>query len=163
MNAKILYCHPPPNVSGDDFNAETRDIALNRLEVANKKKAPVTRVSKNADTFVPAAISASDASTPDQPQQSHKSRAVDTSFFATDSTLSSRPFVKGSALDGKEYTRSKIYPHQNGMADDGTTLGGRRARIAAVLNATGGDARNEKKHFKGNKKIKQRSGKGYDD
>ena len=48
------------------------------------------------------------------------------------------------------------------VADDGTSLTGRRARIAAVLAAGGGVAPG-KKHHKKMKRVKQRSGKGYDD
>jgi len=53
VNAKLLYCHPPPGVDANDFNAESREAAL--LQYIGKKKAPTTRVGGKADTFVKAA------------------------------------------------------------------------------------------------------------
>ena len=136
----------------DGFNEETRQIALRHF--ANKKRAPTTHVVKKADTFIAS----------QQPTQNikigHKSQRVDQEFFATNSnaSLSSRPFVAG----GQEFTRSKLYPHQNAVADDGTPLSDRRARIAAVLASAGGEIALGKKHHKKMKRVKQRSGKGYD-
>lgn len=156
VNAKLLYCHPPPGVSEDEFNEETRRISLRRF--ANKKRAPTTRVVKKADTFIAS----------QQPTQStksgHKTQRVDQEFFATNSnaSLSSRPFVAGAVRGGQAFTRSKLYPHQNAVQDDGTPLSGRRARIAAVLASAGGEIAPGKKHHKKMKRVKQRSGKGYD-
>ncbi|KAH7930544.1 P-loop containing nucleoside triphosphate hydrolase protein [Leucogyrophana mollusca] len=155
VNGKLLFCHPPPNVSEESFNERTHELSL--LRATGKKKAPVTRVGKGADTFVPA----NTASILAAQGQGHKSHAVDQDFFAHNSTLSSRPFIQGSARHGQEFSRGKIYPHQNMVADDGTPLSGRRARIAAVLASTGADHR-DKKHHKKDKRVKQRSGKGYD-
>ena len=123
-----------------------------------KKRAPTTRVVKKADTFVaPVVNDASDISA----AQSNKSKKLDQEFFAN-GTLSARPFVQGARGHGQEFSRTKLYPHQNMVADDGTPLTGRRARIAAVL-AAGGDIAPGKKHHKKMKRVKQRSGKGYDD
>lgn len=156
VNAKLLYCHPPPSIPDGDFNEQTRQIALERA--IGKKRAPTTRVGKNADTFVAPAPSG----TPTAPaKQSNKSINLDQEFFAN-GTLSPRPFTQGARGQGQEFSRSRLYPHQNMVADDGTTLSGRRARIAAVLVA-GGDAAPGKKHHKKMKRVKQRSGKGYDD
>lgn len=157
VNAKLLYCHSPPGIAEDEFNAETREIALRRA--MGKKRAPTTRVAKNADTFIGDATL--DATTPST-NQSNKSRKLDQDFFETNGTLSSRPFVQGARAQGQEFSRAKLYPHQNMVADDGTPLTGRRARIAAVL-AAGGDIAPGKKHHKKMKRVKQRSGKGYDD
>ncbi|RDX51099.1 P-loop containing nucleoside triphosphate hydrolase protein [Lentinus brumalis] len=157
VNAKLLYCHPPPGISEDDFNEETRRMALQRA--IGKKRAPTTRVVKNADTFVSAVIP--DGSGPSA-NQSNKSHRLDQDFFASTGTLSARPFIQGARAQGQEFSRAKLYPHQNMVADDGTQLSGRRARIAAVL-AAGGDAAPGKKHHKRMKRVKQRSGKGYDD
>ncbi|KAF8578414.1 hypothetical protein K439DRAFT_1621336 [Ramaria rubella] len=156
VNAKLLFCHPPPGISEEEFNAATRQNALRRLE--GKKKAPVTRVGKGADTFmhpnIPAAIVNDNA-----PVEGQKSRVLDASFFAGGPVLSSRPFVQG-----QEFSRAKLYPHQNSVADDGSTITGRRARLMAVLanNPDGTAGPKGKKHHKGNKRVKQRSGKGYD-
>ena len=156
VNAKLLYCHPPPGVSEDEFNEETRQIALRRA--IGKKRAPTTRVTKKADTFVASATPNSAAHSNDS---SHKGTRLDQEFFAN-GTLSSRPHMQGARGQGQEFSRSKLYPHQNMVADDGTPLTGRRARIAAVL-AAGGDVAPGKKHHKKMKRVKQRSGKGYDD
>ena len=164
VNAKLLYCHPPPGVPDHDFNDKTHALALQRS--FRRKRAPITRVGKNADTYIGTAEDMSSAigtigST--QRTQGRKAHVVDESFFSSSNGLSSRPFVQGTARNGQEFTRVKSYPHQNSVTNDGQALDGRRGRIAAALAAAGaeGQARG-KKHFKGNKREKQRSGKGYD-
>jgi large subunit GTPase 1 len=162
VNAKLLFCHPPPGVSEEEFNIPTTQNALRRLEQAGKKKAPVTRVGKGADTFMHPNLPASSTTIgagEDVLVEGQKSRALDASFFAGGSQLSSRPFVQG-----QQFSRSKAYPHQNSVADDGTAITGRRARLMAVLanNSDGLAGSKDKKHHKGNKRVKQRSGKGYD-
>lgn len=162
VNAKLLYCHPPPDISEMTFNQRTHELAMTRF--ADKKRAPVTRVGKGADTFVPSDVLA--ATTPGgetiaQPQ-GLKSRALDQNFFENNSTLSPRPFVQGSGLDGTAFSRMRAYPHQNAVANDGTAIGGRRARLASVLANQGGVLGEGKKHHKKMKRVKQRSGKGYD-
>jgi large subunit GTPase 1 len=161
VNAKILYCHPPPDIAEAAFNQRTHELAMQRF--ADKKRAPVTRVGKGADTFVPSDVL---ATTPGgevagQPQ-GLKSRTLDQTFFENNSTISSRPFFQGSGLDGKTFSRSRAYPHQNAVADDGTAISGRRARMAAVLANQGGVLGEGKKNHKKMKRVKQRSGKGYD-
>jgi large subunit GTPase 1 len=158
VNAKLLFCHPPPGEDDDAFNEKTREISLR--QVAKKKKAPVTRVGKNADTFV--ATNAPSATSPTSNVPSAKLNALDREFFASQAGLSSRAFVQGSARNGQEFARGRLYPHQNAVADDGTPLSGRRARVAAVLASAGADGESGKKHKK-TKRTKQRSGKGYDD
>lgn len=154
VNAKLLYCHPPPGIVDTDFNEETQELVLRRL--MRKKRAPTTRVTKNADTFIAAPTTGS------QPQ-SGKARAVDESFFDMGSNLSARPFIQGGVRHGELFSRANAYPHQNAVTDNGTPVDGRRARIAAVLAANGGELPGKsKKHFKGNKKVKKRSGRGYD-
>lgn len=160
VNAKLLYCHPPPSIDPDEFNKATRELALKRA--AGKKRAPTTRVGKNADTFIPGA---SDKIGPDgvllpAKGQGHKSQVVDSAFFADGTGLSARPFVNG-ARSAQGFSRSKLYPHQNMIADDGTQLSGRKARIASVM-ANAGEVHPGKKHHKKGKRVKQRSGKGYD-
>jgi large subunit GTPase 1 len=161
VNAKLLFCHPPPGTFEDDFNIPTKQNALRRLEQAGKKKAPVTRVVKGADTFMHPNLPPSSTviGIGEAPVEGQKSRALDASFFAGGSQLSARPFVQG-----QQFSRSKSYPHQNSIADDGTTITGRRARLLAVLanHPDGVAGPKGKKHNKGNKRIKQRSGKGYD-
>jgi large subunit GTPase 1 len=155
VNAKLLFCHPPPGEAEDPFNQRTRDICLSRA--AKKKRAPVTRVGKDSDTFIAQGMSSGPNA------GGFRSQALDQDFFAGDAGLSSRPFVQGSARDGKAFNRGRMYPHQNMVSDDGAEVGGRRARIAAVLASAGTDglAGNGKKHKK-MKRVKQRSGKGYE-
>lgn len=156
MNAKLLYCHPPPGIPEDEFNAQTREIALQRA--VGKKRAPTTRVVKGADTFI--ALTPQDVKA-GVPPSGRKATKVDQEFFANNAALSSRPIMQRSGQNGQEFSRAKLYPHQNSVADDGTPLTGRRARIAAVL-ANAGDFGAGKKHHKKMKRVKQRSGKGYD-
>lgn len=156
VNAKLLYCHPPPSVTDDEFNEETRKLALKRWE--GKKKAPTTRVTKGADTFITPDLLSATASQGAGP----KTQRVDHEFFEKNSALSASAFNQGSARDGQAFTRARLYPHQNSVADDGTQLSGRRARIAAVLASAGGEVAPGKKHHKKMKRVKQRSGRGYD-
>lgn len=161
VNAKLLYCHPPPGLSTEGFNEQTQKAALERA--TGKKKAPVTRVGKESDTFVNAnEVELRPNGVLPAVGTGQKSNAIDNVFFANTSGLAARPFVKGTASDGKAFTRARTYPHQNMVADDGTPLGGRRARIAAVLASAGGELPPGKKHHKKDKRVKQRSGKGYD-
>ncbi|TFY83404.1 hypothetical protein EWM64_g612 [Hericium alpestre] len=156
VNAKILFCQPPPDVPEDEFNEETHSLALKRA--AGKKRAPTSRVVKGAVTFIPGSgtLSASDSPQPGQ-NQGHSSRTLDRTFFTENSGLSAHAFVKG----GREISRAKMYPHQNAVANDGTQLTGRRARIAAVL-ANGVESHPGKKHHKKGKRVKVRGGGGYD-
>jgi large subunit GTPase 1 len=157
VNGKTLFAHPPPGVSEASFNQRTHELAM--LRAAGKKRAPVTRVGKTADTFVPSNVPPihQEAGELPLPGQGHKSRTVDNDFFEN-STLSARPFVQGSVHNGVEFSRLKNLPHQNSVADDGTPVGARQARLMAVLTNAHGD----KKHHKKPKRVKQRSGKGYD-
>lgn len=161
VNAKILYCHPPPDTSEDSFNARTHELAL--LRAADKKLAPVTRVSKGADTWVPSNVPlpAVEGSIIPVHALGTKSRAVDQSFFNDSASLGYLPFVQGSALNGKEVSRARLFPHQNTVANDGTALGP-QTRMAAILTNTGVEPGSGKKHFKKRKGIKVRSGGGYD-
>ncbi|OBZ79926.1 Large subunit GTPase 1 [Grifola frondosa] len=161
VNGKVLFCHPPPDIDEDDFNAETRQMTLERA--IGKKRAPTTRVVKGADTFVDSNVSEPHTPSSYAPTgPSFKSRRLDQEFFATNSSLSAKAFMEGSTRHGQAFTRPRLYPHQNSVADDGTPLSGRRARIAAVLASAGGEVGQGKKHHKKMKRVKQRSGKGYD-
>jgi large subunit GTPase 1 len=53
VNAKLLYCHPPPDVDANEFNAESREAAL--VQYIGKKRAPTTRYGSKSDAFVKAA------------------------------------------------------------------------------------------------------------
>ena len=162
VNAKLLFCQPPPDIPEDAFNEQTRQLALKRA--AGKKRAPTTHVGKNAFTFVPGLANPPiiNGSILPAQGQGYKTRDLDRQFFHDSSGLSARPYVKGGAGRApQEFSRMKLYPHQNSITNDGTSLGGRRARIASVLSSAGESHPGKKQHKKG-KRVKQRSGKGYD-
>ncbi|KAK8861553.1 hypothetical protein IAR55_002375 [Kwoniella newhampshirensis] len=55
VNAKLLYAHPPPGIDPDEFMKSSREQTLEKIEESyenGRKRAPITHVSKNADTFV---------------------------------------------------------------------------------------------------------------
>ncbi|KAF8846207.1 P-loop containing nucleoside triphosphate hydrolase protein [Paxillus ammoniavirescens] len=166
VNGKLLFCHPPPGNSEESFNARTHELSL--LRATGKKRAPTTRVVKGADTFVPSvpAFSSDKSTNGDSILAAQatgiKSLTLDKEFFAQNSSHSSRPFVQGSARHGQEFTRGRLYPHQNMVADDGMPLGPRGAGEVAALMNRAGEEQLGKKHHKKGKRVKQRSGKGYD-
>lgn len=150
VNAKLLYCHSPPDVDSDEFNTSSNRLAIARLQKLGKKKAPTTRVGKDADSFIPSAASqSSGASTPSgQSQaQSGKSQALDRDFFANNA-MGYRTAVNGRG--------AAAFPHQGMVGADGRPLNPKQARMAALMAGDGG-----KKHHK-IKREKHRSGKGYD-
>lgn len=151
VNGKLLFCQSPPGIPESDFNEETHRIALRRAE--GTKRAPVTRVGKNADTFVATPIQINGASAP-----SVKMVSLDAQFFNenANSSLASHAYTKGEQAFG---SRPKAFPHQNSVANDGTPLNFRQARIASVLANQGETG---KKQHKKMRRVKQRSGKGYD-
>lgn len=165
VNGKLLFCHPPPGTSEELFNERTHELSL--LRAVGKKRAPTTRVVKGADTYVvagpaPSSTISSDHDSVFTTQASGaKSLALDKEFFAHNASLSSRPFLQGSARHGQEFTRRRLYPHQNMVANDGTLLEPETGRFAVVMNGVGEEAFGKKHHKKG-KRVKQRSGKGYD-
>jgi large subunit GTPase 1 len=161
VNAKLLYCHPPPDYPSDSFNDVTHQNSLRRY--ANKKSAPTTRVGKGADTYIASPTDSTPGDSISGIGQSRRSKAIDKDFFYNGHSLSARPFVQGSARNGMEYSRSQLFPHQNAVANDGTPINGKFARVASVMASAGGDAPSGKKHHKKIKRVKQRSGKGYDD
>jgi large subunit GTPase 1 len=152
VNGKLLFAHPPPGLSEVEFNKLTHELALRRA--IKKKRAPVTRVGKNADTFVPSNLPPTRSDGGSLPLvQGLKSLAIDGEFFGSNTTLSARPFVRGSVESGQEFTRARLFPHQNSVGDDGAPL---RRRDQSMVGDLG------KKTHKKAKRVKQRSGKGYD-
>jgi large subunit GTPase 1 len=126
-------------------------LALER--VAGKKKAPATRVGKDSITFIPMSVNEIDKL---QVQGvGRKSNAIDQGFFEDEVPLAARPFIQGGSRDGASISRVRIYPHQNLVADDGTPL----AQNEVVMVA---GQRIGKKSHKKPKRVKQRSGKGYE-
>lgn len=153
VNGKLLYCRSPPGIPEDSFNQATHEQAL--LRTAGKKRAPVTRVGRDADTFVHTNTTEELSGTPLHLQgHGTKARALDYDFFENNDRLSSRPFIQSSLHYGEQFTRPMTYPHQNTVADDGSLLNKRNITGASVMVG-------KKSHFK-TRRTKQRSGKGYD-
>jgi large subunit GTPase 1 len=157
VNAKLLFSHPPPGILADAFNSQSRDFILDSLIQAKKKRAPSTRVPITADTYVVTQLSQEG---PDKRNVSRSTLVVDDQFFRPSDDLSSRPFIQGSSLHGQQFSRSRTFPHQNISGDDGTLLEEQEShsqtRESRLQEGHG------KKHFKRMKKVKQRSGKGYE-
>lgn len=146
-----------------------------------RKRAPISHVSKNADTYVAPAPDAATATSgtastaaerqrqfttasiranaASAPARSGKARAgaLDEVFF-TEAGPAPRPVVKGrSNADQQEgglgFSRDTRYPHQRMLGPDGMPM------INLGIKTTGRN--NGKKHYKA-KEGKKRSGRGYD-
>jgi len=128
--------------------------------VVGKKRAPTTRVGKNADTFPPGGALDSSGHSP-KPGQSQKSHIFDKQFFDEDGALSARPFTKGVGGKTQSVSRPILYPHHHSVADDGTPLAANDIQTMALMGNMGGRLPGKKGHKK-MKRTKQRSGRGYD-
>lgn len=138
VNARLLYAHPPPETDGDEFNTEQRERA--RASLAGRKLAPIL-ASDDLGQFPPTEESA--AVVPGK-----KSKALDAAFFAANSTGF---MTKGRGkLSGQAVLRGRVN-------DDGTEA----APTPANKQAPVPPPTNGKKHYKGSKRTKQRSGQGY--
>ncbi|KAI9488435.1 hypothetical protein BDB00DRAFT_848046 [Zychaea mexicana] len=160
VNGKLLYCHPPPNVTTDreHFNDEHHKAALQ----TTKKLAPTTRVPASALNYVAPA-----GNSPTNVARGSKTEAVDKSFF---NNHMAAPTVRGKAAASMRggFSRVTLYPHQQVTGDDGLPLPqGRKERMAMVqqnAQESGLAEGNGKKHHKkGRKNQKSRSGAGYSD
>jgi large subunit GTPase 1 len=149
VNGKLLFCHPPPGISDASFNEPTHKNAL--VRVASKKQAPLTRVGKDSDTFISFDALRSLKENP-VPGQSSKSHSIDLDFFEKGSGVSARPFIQEN---GKEFSRARLYPHQNIVTDNGIPIDPSQNHLRM-------HSRNMDKKHKKTKRVKQRSGKGYD-
>jgi len=145
VNGKLLFCHPPPGVAAAHFNQPTYKNTLSRL--ASKKQAPLTRVVKDSDTYVPYIASVARPG-------GIRSLKIEQEFFESDHSV--RRFLPFIQQNGKEFSRTTLYPHQNLVASDGTLIDPDQARSLSLMKAD-----TSKKHKK-MKRVKQRSGKGYD-
>ena len=160
VSAKLLYCHPPPDIDSVDFNEETRATSLER--VAGKKRAPKTRVGKDSVTFIPPnsiPAASSNSVIESNSKSSRRVNVLDREFFESNIFGGdSRPFVQsGGDQNGSTFSRVKMFPHQFGIGDDGRPLNGEE--VAARMRAAQVSG---KKHHKKAKRAKQRSGKGFD-
>lgn len=159
MNAKLLFCHPPPNYSADDFNFRARKLALRRI--TRKKRAPTTRVGKNADTYIFNETIGDPSYPPSLLGQSQKSQSLDKQFFDEAAGLAARPFAKGTGGKTQSVSRPVLFPHHLSVADDGTPLATQGIQIGTLIANSGGQLQGKKQHKK-HKRTKQRSGRGYD-
>lgn len=135
-----------------EFNKEINEKALKVV----KKLAPTTRVPASALNYVAPADG-----THNQPGS--KTDAVDKAFFQKQF---SAPKVSGKNTAATSMTggRVTLFPHQRVLADDGTPLPLSRKQRQALVQANLADADDvrSKKHKKGKKHVKVRSGAGYD-
>lgn len=182
VNAKLLYSHPPPGIDANKFNEETRELVIEALSHKHKnKRAPANRVGKKSSTFIQqqhfsddedfeengiveedgSAIADSGRMTSSaRPRQSVKANVLDTNFF-TDSGMSSRMLVNGVTANASgDIARGALYPHQRRLDASGQRLSGRKMRELEAMGAI--QAGSSKKHNKGNKRAKARSGGGYE-
>lgn len=165
VNAKLLFCHPPPlaGLSADDFNQETRERSI--AEGAGRKLAPTTRVGVRSDTYIPPPVAGPGgnsappldaAAETGRGASSARSRALDSDFFTDSALLASRPRINGRAGEAANeagFSRVQMFPHQSRIANDGTAIAGGGVPTQP--------ANAGKKHFKA-RRSKQRSGRGYD-
>jgi large subunit GTPase 1 len=144
VNAKLLFAHPPPGVSADDFNEQQRAKA--RASLAGRRIAPPPSVAAGGVLDADSGLARNELSPHQQANLAgKKTRALDSAFFGQASagvTTMGRRLAPGQQLRGK-------------INSDGTVADGQQANDAAQ------SAASSKKHFKG-KKAKQRSGHGYD-
>ncbi len=157
VNAKLLFCHPPPNYSADEFNRGAWDLALRC--VPKKKRVPNTQIGENG---VALDSTISDPSNlPPPSSHSQKAQSLDRLFFEETAGLAARPFTKGTGGKIQSVSRPVLYPHHVSVADDGTPLARHGVQIGTVMANAGGRPPGKKEHKK-IKRTKQRSGKGYD-
>lgn len=159
MNAKLLFCHPPPNYSAHDFNRGARKLALRRL--ARKKRGLNTRIVENGDANPFDGTTSDPSDLPPPPSHSQKSQSLDRLFFEDTTGLAARPFTKDAGGRVQSVSRPMLYPHHVSVANDGTPLARQGVQIGTEMANAGGRPPGKKEHKK-MKRTKQRSGKGYD-
>ncbi|KAG0034083.1 hypothetical protein BGZ81_006278 [Podila clonocystis] len=161
VNGKLLYCAPPPSFDPIEFNQEHNQ--LDRF--IKRKQAPTHRLPASASTFINMA-----AVTPltHTGSGTGKTAAVDSSFFSPGRKTQFLPKVTGKmAIDvSNGMQRVQLFPHQQRTDNQGGYVS-RKMRMQGIrdgLLEMGVDdvagALGNKKHKKGKKNIKQRSGSG---
>jgi large subunit GTPase 1 len=185
VNARLLFAHPPPGITPEDFMSSSYTATLARLEaefLGGKKRAPATHVVKNADTFVAPASGAPGGledpnAAPQKAQRQATSRQVKQSA-ASAPGRSGRE--KSSALDEVYFTASGPAPRpvvkgrSQGPIEQSEGIGYSRNTAFPHQRRLGPDGMpllphqqgrqgglGGKKHFKV-KEGKKRSGAGYD-
>ncbi|WWC87856.1 uncharacterized protein L201_002753 [Kwoniella dendrophila CBS 6074] len=190
VNAKLLYAHPPPGVDADQFMESSRAITLAKIEEAyenGRKRAPVTHVSKNADTYVKPAGSGSGDILGEGQEGGESSNARERQLTTRQikANAASAPMRSGkekaSALDNVYFNEAGAQPRlvvkgrnqkldlpEGGQSYARSTqyphqrmLGPDGMPVIGRNQKDLSGAENGKKHFK-RKEGKKRSGRGYD-
>ncbi|KAE8198147.1 hypothetical protein CF335_g4453 [Tilletia laevis] len=174
VNARLLYCHPPPRLSpssgaessvgleegdADEFNAGIRDRARRRI---NQRRGRGLEVDFDEQTHSTVRFNPFDIGRANHAQGA-KSRALDSAFFRpAGGGMAAKFAVKGRrATPGANVIENRVAP-------DGSVMPGRAAGAGAGVGAGAGaqaGGKEFKKHFKGvrgGKSKKVRSGAGYD-
>lgn len=150
VNAKLLFAHPPPDTNPDEFNAAQRAKA--RAALSGRRLAPPA---PNGQTFVdPDAGLALNDHAPAGPTgqaPGKKTRALDAAFFGNGGS--------GVVQMGRKGTPGARALHGR-VNNDGTVAAGQQQNNGSEFAAQQGSSR--KKHFKGNRRKKERSGQGFD-
>lgn len=143
VTGRLLYVHPPPGTDADEFNTENRSLEhLAKMDRLKLKRAPQTRVSKSALTYVPSATEV-------------KSEALEQDFFEA-MDISKKENQAAVRTTGGNM-RPMFAPHQRRIGNDGQPI-----EAGAIPGGSGGPVPfADKKHGKANKRSKQRSGAGY--
>jgi hypothetical protein len=134
-------------------------LTLRRL--AKKKRGPNTQIDENGDAnpFDGTTSDPSDLQPP--PGHSQKSQSLDRLFFKETAGLAARPFTKDAGGRVQSVSRPVLYPHHISVANDGTPLARQGVQIGTEMANAGGRHPGKKGHKK-MKRMKQRSGQGYD-
>jgi large subunit GTPase 1 len=159
VNAKLLFCHPPPNYSAHEFNCGAQKLALRRL--ASKKRGLNTGVDENGDAYPFDGTTGDPSDLQSPPSHSQKSQSLDRHFFDETTGLAARPFTKDAGGRVQSVSRPILYPHHVSVANDGTPLASQGVQIRTEMAGGSGRPTGKKEHKK-MKRTKQRSGKGYD-
>ncbi|KAG0270407.1 hypothetical protein DFQ27_007559 [Actinomortierella ambigua] len=166
VNGKLLWCKPPPNMSDEDaalFNQEQHQ--LERFQ--GKKKMPTHRLPASSATYInmtsvtPLSHTGSGTG---------KTTAVDQGFFTPAGRTTYLPKTTGKMAQKDGISRVQMFPHQMRTDDQGGYVS-RRQRMMGVGEGltpmavdvsvvAGAQAPKSKRHFKGKKNVKQRSGGG---
>ncbi|PWN44487.1 P-loop containing nucleoside triphosphate hydrolase protein [Ceraceosorus guamensis] len=182
VNARLLYAHAPPGVDGDVFNSTQREAcraalrvkryapALSLAEAEEHQEQP-TGAGAGADgkETSRAARAKNDAISlaARKQQQGSKSSALDSSFFK--SSMFSNHGPSGSGAAGHYTTKGRsgnasAALRGKSINDDGTPVTQEQLQREMELMSTTSFASGNgagKKHFKANKRNKQRSGQGF--
>ncbi|CEH17948.1 Predicted GTP-binding protein MMR1 [Ceraceosorus bombacis] len=182
VNARLLYAHAPPGVDGDVFNSTQREACRAALRV--KRYAPalsLAEAEEHQEQSAGAGVGADGKETSRaarakndaitlaarRQQQGSKSSALDSSFFKSSMFSNNGPSGSGAAghytMKGRSGNASAALRGKS-INDDGTPVTQEQLQREMELMSTTSFASGNgagKKHFKANKRNKQRSGQGF--